>query len=162
MERNTMATTFTIAAFAALFALPPAAVAARPASNVPGAEAYQTMVSLIVDSGVNGVGGNSSDPVSAERRLVIEFVSVMILVLPGQRPQVSLVGQVNGGSVTYAVPLTLVGTTAGFDEYRATHQVRLYHDGNGSVGPGIQCGRVGSVSGPATCTAAISGYLIAK
>ena len=162
MQRKTITSTLTTAAFAALVALQPAGVAAKPPSNVPGAEAYQTMVSLTVGNGANGTNAFSNDPVPADRRLVIEFVSVQMLVPPGQKPQLFLVGLVNGAGMPYHLPLTLVGTTPGFDEYRATQQVRVYNDGNGSNGPGIMCSRDRIFAGAASCTATISGYLIGK
>jgi hypothetical protein len=162
MQRKTITSTLTIAAFAALVGLQPAGVAAKPPSNVPGAEPYQTMVSLTVGNGQNGADAYSSDPVPADRRLVVEFVSVWMLVPPGQKPLLSLIGSVNGAGMPYTLPLTFVGTTAYGDEYRATHQVRVYHDGNGSNGPGIACARNAIFAGPAPCGATISGYLIGK
>lgn len=151
-----------ITAFAALAALQPAGVAAKPPSTMPGAEPYQTMVSLTVGNGANGTNAFSGDPVAADRRLVVEFVSVSMFVPPGQKPQLFLIGLVNGAGMPYNLPLTFVGTTAGFDEYRATHQVRVYHDGNGLNGPGITCNRDDIFLGAASCSATISGYLIGK
>lgn len=162
MQRKTITSTLMIAAFASIAALQPAGVAAKPPSNVPGAEPYQTMVSLTVGNGSNGTNAYSSDPVPADRRLVIEFVSVWMLVPPGQKPMLSLTGSVNGAGMPFILPLTFVGTTTYGDEYRATHQVRVYHDGNGSNGPGITCSRDAIFQGPASCSATISGYLIGK
>jgi hypothetical protein len=162
MQRKTITSTLTIAAFASLAAFQPAGVAAKPPSNVPGAEPYQTMVSLTVGDTMNGTNAFSGDPVAADRRLVIEFVSVSMLVPPGQKPQFFLIGSVNGAGMPYNLPLTFVGRTGSFDEYRATQQVRVYHDGNGSNGPGIMCSRDVTLQGPAPCSATISGYLIGK
>jgi hypothetical protein len=162
MQRKSITWTFMMATFASLAALQSAGVAAKPPSNVPGAEAYQTVVSVNVGNGSNGSDGYSSDPVPADRRLVVEFVSVWMLVPPNQKPMLSLIGTVNGAGMPYVLPLTLVGKTALGDEYRATQQVRVYHDGNGVNGPGIACFRDVIFQGPAPCTATISGYLIGK
>lgn len=162
MRRILMPSTSMIAAIAALIALQPTPAGAKPPSNVPGAEPYQTMVSQNLPSGSNGSNVWSVDPVPADRRLVIEFVSVRMFVPTGQKPLLSLMGVVNGAGMPFALPLTYVGTTVIGDEYRGTHQVRVYHDGNGTGGPGIDCLRDVRDQGPATCSAFISGYLIGK
>ena len=162
MECKTLSSTLVIAAVAALAASQPAGAAAKSPSAVPGADAYQTAVTVVVNAGASGSTGNSVDPVPADRRLVMEFVSVMALVPTGQKPRVELIGLVDGAGLPFAIPLTFVGQFVnGFDEYRSTQQVRVYHDGNGSNGPRIVCSR-NLLTGPATCNAWISGYLIGK
>ena len=158
--RDNLVAPAVLAVFAVLVALQAAGVAARPPANVPGAEPYQTTVSVTVGNGANGTNGFSTLPVPADRRLVIEFVSVWMLVPPGQKPNLDLIGQVNGTGLPFRIPLNFVGTTSFGDEYRATQQVRVYHDGNGSNGPGILCSRDIIFQGPAPCSATISGYLV--
>ncbi len=161
MQPKTILSTLMIAGFASLAALQPAAVAAKPPSTVPGAEPYQATVTVQVNAPNSGVVGNGGAPVPADRRLVMEFVSVAVLVPPGQTALVSLYGLVNGAGLPFTIPVTFVGTTASYDEYRGTHQVRVYHDGNGVNGPGVGCLR-SAPSGFASCSVTISGYLIGK
>lgn len=63
----------------------------------------------------------------------------------------------------FQLPLTYhgPGTYGDGDEYRVAMMVRLYGDGNGVNGPGVEC--LKSFFGPASsCTVDISGYLIEK
>lgn len=125
----------------------------------PGTEPYATTFVINVVSG-SGANGYSSDPVPANRRLVIEFVSVSTILDTGQTPLFSLQDSIAGISNAYVLPLTLVSSGSGGDLYRATQLVRLYHDGNGASGPGAQCSRNQNAFSSFSCTVTISGYLI--
>lgn len=163
MLRNCTSSLSTIAAIALAIAMPVTQAVAKPPSNVPGAEPYQTYVAVSLEGGSTGANAFSTDPVPADRRLVIEFVSVQTIVPAGQHASVDLIGVVAGAGMPFDLPLAFVGVTSPYgDEHRGTHQVRVYHDGNGANGPGIFCRRTAIFQGSVTCTARISGYLIGK
>ena len=127
----------------------------------PGSEPYATTFSISVISG-NGANGYSPDPVPVDRRLVIEFVSVRMIVQPSEKPLFALDDVINGISHAYLLPMTFAGSYGIGDEYRVTQTVKLYHDGNGANGPGAQCSRDQNSFAPMECTVTISGYLIPK
>jgi hypothetical protein len=94
---------------------------------------------------------------------VIEYVSVVVLAQPGERPYVHLNDNVNGHSRAYWVPLTLTdSSTTGAEVYRSSQQVKLYFDGTGIGGPGAQCSRNTATFTPLSCGLTISGYLVDK
>lgn len=143
-------------------ALHSAAAAARPPSNVPGAEPYQTRVTIVIPD-VDNLGATSAPvPVPADRRLVIESVSARLLIGIGDNAILTIYGNVNGAQSNFYVPLSLSARSAGFDDYRGTHLMRIYHDGDGVRGPVVQCVRYTSGTGEAYCEVTISGYLIGK
>lgn len=128
----------------------------------PGREPYSTNFAVTLTSG-SGTNGFSADPVPSNKRLVIEFVSVRIIISPNETPLFALNDSVNGASRAYLIPMTLAGSSnAGNNDYRATQLVRLYHDGNGVNGPGAQCSRSVNTFTPLTCDITLSGYLIDK
>jgi hypothetical protein len=127
----------------------------------PGGEPYSTLFSITLTSG-SGTNGFSPDPVPANRRLVIEFVSVRVIVSPPDKPRFALQDSVNGTANPYILPLQLASTGTFGEEYRATQLVKLYHDGNGANGPGADCAREQNSFNPMTCTVVISGYLMPK
>ncbi len=127
----------------------------------PGTEPYSTLFTISVVSG-SGVVASSPDPVPANRRLVIEFVSVQILLQPGEKPLFTLNDSINGTSHPYLLPMAFIESGTHGDIYRSTQLVKLYHDGNGSSGPGAQCGRNQNSFAPMECSIAISGYLIPR
>lgn len=143
-------------------ALLPGPVGAKPPSNVAGGEAYQTNFQQTIDAGSNGGNFFSMDPVPADRRLVVEFVSVTMIVPTGQKPIFALEGRIGGYGLPYLIPLTYEGPASIGDLYRATAMVRVYHDGNGTNGPGALCSRDIRDQGPASCSITLSGYLIGK
>jgi len=128
-----------------------------PAGNEP----YATTFTISVASG-SGANGASPDPVPADRRLVVEFVSVSEIVQPSEEPLFSLEDSINGMSHAYVLPMTFVGSYGVGDQYRVTQMVKLYHDGNGVNGPGAQCSRDQNSFAPFQCSITISGYLIPK
>ncbi len=141
----------------------PIATSAKPPASTPGSEPYQTTVYGTFGSGGSPYGGQffGPDPIPANRRLVIEFVSASITVPTGSDPLLTLHSLVGGRSSPFILPLTYIGPAANGDEYRVTMMVRLYVDGNGVNGPEVEC--LKSVSGPgSSCTVDISGYLIEK
>jgi hypothetical protein len=127
----------------------------------PGTEAYSTIFSISVVSG-NGSNGFSPDPIPANRRLVIEFVSVSMILQPGEKPLFTLDDSVGGASHPFWLPLEFVGSGSVGDQYRTTQLVKLYFDGNGVNGPGASCGREQNSFAPMQCTIAISGFLIPR
>jgi hypothetical protein len=100
--------------------------------------------------------------VPANRILVIEFVSIRAILQPGQTPLIALQDAVNGVSNPFLLPMTLHGPVSIGTEWRATQLVKLYHEGNGANGPGLQCSRDQNSFTPMECTIAVSGYLIPK
>jgi hypothetical protein len=163
MSRKCTSSMSTIAAIAVAVAMPVTHAAAKPPSTVPGAEPYQTYVGANISDGSTVANVFSTDPVPADRRLVIEFVSVHMIVPAGQHPRIEVIGLVDGAGMPFDLPLAFVGATPPYgDAYRGTHQVRVYHDGNGVNGPGIFCHRNAAFQGSGICSASISGYLIGK
>lgn len=162
MSRMTIVRTFALAMASAWLASLPVGAHAKPQSNVPGGEPYQTFFWETIDPGSNGSNFFSPDPIPADRRLVIEFVSVRFIVPVGDTPMFALQASVGGGGLSYLIPLTFIGTASGRDEYRATMMVRLYSDGNGMNGPGADCSRALRDVGAASCSVTLSGYLIGK
>jgi hypothetical protein len=162
VSRNLALSACMLAAVGALTASRPADVAAKPPSNVPGAEPYQTSVIGTIASWNNGGGGTSTDPIPADRRLVIEYVTVSATVQADAKPSVAINGLVGGAGIGFLVPLWLESGTSVGDTYRGAQLLRVYVDGNGINGPSIQCVR--DVAGPsaASCQATVSGYLIGK
>lgn len=141
-------------------ALHSVAAEAKPPSNVPGAEPYQTTVKIVVPDTYNVVAADAPVPVPADRRLVVESVSVRFLIGIGDNAIVAIYGNIGGAQSIFYVPLTLGSTSAGYDDYRGTHMMRIYHDGDGVRGPQVQCVRYTSGTGQAYCDVTISGYLI--
>jgi hypothetical protein len=131
----------------------------RPAAVVP----YSTSFDVNVASGT-GTNGYSADAVPANKRLVIEFVSVVVTSQPGDKPSLHLQDSVNGFSRPYWIPLTLTDPAgvAPVDVYRSTQLVKLYHDGNGANGPGAQCMRNSNGFTLTSCHVTVTGYLIDK
>ena len=127
----------------------------------PGTEAYSTLFSISVVSG-SGSNGFSTDPIPANRRLVIEFVSVSMILQPGEKPLFSLQDSVGGVSNPFWLPLAFVGSGSVGDQYRTTQLVKLYVDGNGVNGPGAFCSRDQNSFAAMQCTIVISGYLIPR
>ena len=127
----------------------------------PGTEAYSTLFTISVVSG-SGTNGFSPDPIPANRRLVIEFVSVSVILQPGEDPRFTLDDSIGGVSHPFWLPLELVGSFSIGDQYRTTQLVKLYVDGNGVNGPGASCARDQNSFAPMECTVAISGYLIPR
>lgn len=126
-----------------------------------GHEPYHTNFAITVTG--NSANGFSPDAVPANKRLVVEFISVRVFVQPGEAPRFNLYDALPGASLIYGVPLTFFGSFSAADEYQATQSVRLYHDGNGSHGPQALCGRHQILSNsPTVCDITISGYLINK
>lgn len=162
MSRNLALSACMLAAVGALTASRAADVAAKPPSNVPGAEPYQTSVYGTIASWNNGGGGTSTDPIPADRRLVIEYVTVSATVQAGAKPSVAINGQVAGSSLGHLLPLWLESVTLAGDTYRGAQLLRVYVEGNGINGPSIQCVRDVQHSSVASCQATVSGYLIGK
>ena len=160
MYRRILSATVLVAATATLF-FAPQRVAAQTKQAVPGSEPYSTLFNITITSG-NGTIANSPNPVPANRRLVIEFVSIRVIVTPGEQPRFALQDSVNGASIPYILPLALAATGSYGEEWRTTQLVKLYHDGNGVNGPGADCGREQNSFSQLTCSIAISGYMIAK
>lgn len=162
MSRNLALSACMLAVVGALTSSIPADVAAKPPSNAPGAEPYQTFVIGTIDPGYNGGGGYSTDVIPADRRLVVEYVSVSATVQPGAKPSVAINGLVGGTGIGFLVPLSLESRTPVGDTYRGAQLLRVYVDGNGVNGLIIHCIR--DIQGPslASCEAAVSGYLIGK
>ena len=130
----------------------------RAARDIP----YATNFSFTVPG--NSIGLHSPDAIPLNKRLVIEFVSVSVMAQSGDKPVLFLSDLVNGAGRNYWIPLTLVDAAApgGMEVYRASQLVKLYHDGDGVSGPGVQCGRYYSTFAPVTCSFTISGYLVDK
>lgn len=140
------------------FGAGPAAAQGRAARDLP----YATSFSINVSSG-SGANAYSPDPVPANKRLIIEFVSVSFTVPPGEKPELFLNDSVNGFSRAYWIPLAMVDTAnSGMETYRASQLVKLSHDGNGTSGPGAQIHRNVNSWGPMSSHITISGYLIDK
>lgn len=135
---------------------------AKPPSTVPGAEPYQTSMNGGIAPYNNGGGATSRVPIPADRRLVIEYVSVSVIVQAGQKPSLGVVGVALGAAIPYLIPLALEASTPNGDVYRGSQLVRLYVDGDGQNGPQVQCVRDVAGPSPAFCDAAVSGYLIGK
>ena len=127
----------------------------------PGTEAYSTIFSVTVNSG-NGTNFFSPDVIPANRRLVIEFVSVSEILQPGEKPLFTLDDSVAGVSHPFYLPLQFSGSGSVGDQYRTTQLVKLYFDGNGASGPGATCGREQNSFAFMQCTIVISGYLIPR
>ncbi|HEU5468782.1 MAG TPA: hypothetical protein VFU77_05705 [Steroidobacteraceae bacterium] len=166
MQRLIVPLTSLIAAIVILVSGPPRAEAqARPTPvrevQPPGSEPYSTLFSITLSSG-SGTNGFSPDAVPANRRLVIEFVSVRVVISPPEKPRFALQDSIGGTSHPYILPLALASTGTFGEEYRATQLVKLYHDGNGANGPGADCAREQNSFNTMTCTVVISGYLIPK
>jgi hypothetical protein len=166
MDRRIVSMMLIIAACAPLISSPQRAeaqVRPTPVREVmpPGSEPYSTLFSITLTSG-SGTGGYSPDPVPANRRLVIEFVSVRVIVSPPETPRFALQDSNAGGARPYILPLTLATTGTFGEEYRTTQLVKLYHDGDGVNGPGAECAREQNSFNMMTCTIVISGYLIPK
>ena len=147
---------FALAAACIIAALPlTAAAQGRTARDVP----YSTSFSVTLSSG-SGTNGFSPDAVPANKRLVVEFVSVYVQATPGEKPAVYLQDSVNGAARAYWVPLTLTETTpSGWEIYRSTQMVKLYVDGNGSNGPALQCSRGANSFSTQQCSVTLTGYL---
>lgn len=162
MSRKHILPICVMALLGASILLQPWPVEAKQPSTVPGAEPYQTTMNGGIAPYSNGGGATSRVPIPADRRLVIEYVSVSVLVQAGQKPSLGVVGAVAGAAIPYLIPLALEASTLNGDVYRGTQLVRLYVDGDGLNGPQVQCVR--DVAGPsqAYCDAAVSGYLIGK
>lgn len=123
---------------------------------------YATTVGINLSSG-SGANAYSTDVVPTGKRLVIEYVSVIVTAQPGERPYVYLNDNVNGHARAYWFPLTLTDpSTTSVEVYRGSQQVKLYFDGTGFSGPGGQCSRNISTFTPLSCTLTISGYLVDK
>jgi hypothetical protein len=139
----------------------PVEAQSRPVSGreVP----YSTRIDINFQNGT-GAGGYSTDVIPSNKRLVMEFVSVVVSVPPGDKPLLHVSDVVNGYGRPYWIPLTLTDpASAGggaFDVYRATQLVKLYHEGNGVGGPGAQCIRNHNGFGPISCHVTVSGYLV--
>lgn len=146
----------------ALLAGLPIAAGGKPPTDVPGGEAYQTHFAQVILSTSNGSNFFSPDPIPADRRLVIEFVTVRFLVPHGDTPMFGIQTDLGGRGMDFLIPLTFARTGPLGDEYFATMMVRLYYDGDGASGPAASCSRVIRGSGDASCTVQISGYLIGK
>lgn len=82
---------YVLATVAALVAMDPARVAAKPPSGAPGAEPYRSMTILGPYHG--SVGDWSAVPIPADRRLVIEYVDVRTTVPIGELPLVTVYGR---------------------------------------------------------------------
>ena len=160
MYGRILSATLMMAATAAL-ALAPQRAAAQTKQTVPGSEPYSTLFNITITSGA-GANGFSTNPVPANRRLVIEFISVRVIVTPPDKPRFALQDAVNGTANPYTLPLELASTGTFGEEYRSAQLVRLYHDGNGVNGPGADCAREQNSFSQMTCSIAISGYLIPK
>jgi hypothetical protein len=127
----------------------------------PGSAPYATTFTISVPSG-SGANGFSPDPIPADRRLVIEFVSASVILQPSEKPLFSLDDSIGGVSHTYVLPVTFVQSYGIGDLYRVTQMVKLYYDGNGVSGPSAQCSRDQNSFAPLECSVTISGYLIPK
>jgi hypothetical protein len=127
----------------------------------PGSTPYATTFFITLTSG-SGANGFSPDAVPADKRLVIEFVSISVLLAdPSEGPPIfALQDSINGTHHNYLLDLKPVASGSG--EYRTTQMVKLYHDGNGVNGPGAQCSRRQNSWMRMECTITISGYLINK
>jgi len=167
MKPKTLLVSVLLLAVGALAALSPEPVEAQaraaPVREVapPGHEPYSTNFAITLTSG-SGTNGFSPDPVPANKRLVIEFVSVRIMIQPNETALFALDDSIKGVGHAYLIPLTFAGSFSGGNEYRATQLVKLYHDGNGANGPGAQCGRTANAFTPLSCDITLSGYLIDK
>jgi hypothetical protein len=122
---------------------------------------YATNFAINVNSG-NGATATSPDAVPLNKRLVIEFVSVMVSSAAGEKPSFFLYDSVNGAGRFYWIPLTLTDPSSGAGVYRASELVRLSHDGNGVDGPGAACTRNANSFSAMTCSITLSGYLVDK
>ncbi len=142
--------------------LPSSPAEARPPSAVPGEEAYQTSMNGSIGGYSNGGSVISHDPIPADRRLVIEFVSVTMIVQPGQKPSVYMYGSVMGTGLPYRIPLALDASGSYGEIYRGTQSLRLYVDGDGRYGPQMQCSVEVAVGTPVGCSANVSGYLVGR
>lgn len=166
MKRKTRLVSVLALALGALAAMSPQAVQAqaRPATSTrevapPGHEPYATSFGVTVTNLNNSVNGYSPDPVPLNKRLVIEFVSVLVNGPAADNPGLALQDSVNGASRFYRIPLTPV---AGGHGFAATQLVKLYHDGNGVNGPGAFCLRDFPSLPAQVCSISLSGYLIDK
>ena len=160
MQRSRLLSSLVLAAASLAAALPaPADAQGRPSSRETP---YATTFSINVTSG-SGASAHAPDVVPIGKRLVIEYVSVIVFAQPGERPYVHLNDNVNGHSRAYWVPLTLTDpSTTSAEVYRSSQQVKLYFDGTGIGGPGGQCSRNIATFTPLSCGLTISGYLIDK
>lgn len=134
---------------------PGTAVAQNRNRDVP----YTTYISVVVNN-ANAGFGVSPDVIPANKRLVIEYVSVSASgTQNGDVPSVWLQDLVAGASRTYWIPLALhpgpVGT------YRGSQPVKLYVDGDGRSGPVANCGK-SFLAGSVSCSITLSGYLTDK
>jgi hypothetical protein len=127
----------------------------------PGTEAYSTIFSITVTGG-SGTNFFSPDVIPANRRLVIEFVSVSEILQPGEKPLFTLDDSLGGASHPFYLPLQFSGSGSVGDQYRATQLVKYYFDGNGVSGPGATCGREQNSFNFMECTVVLSGYLIPR
>lgn len=164
--RRTIVSTISSALVGAFLLSSPAPAEAQRATPTrevapPGSEPYSTLFSISVVSG-NGSNGFSTDPVPADRTLVIEFVSIRAILQPTQTPLIALQDSINGAARPYLMPMTLHGPVSIGTEWRVTQLVKLYHEGNGVNGPGAQCAREQNAFAPMECTIVISGYLIPR
>lgn len=163
MTAKPLRSTLTVAAIGVALGLPPVACA-KPPSNVPGAEPYQSQGYLNDINSGSVVGDSAPLAVPADRRLVVEFVYASVVVPRGNLPYFEIGGVADNHWGQFLIPLTLVYSTATVDVYRGTQMVRVYHDGDGTRGPAVTCanGAVGSTTGTGSCSYSIAGYLIAK
>ena len=166
MYRQIISSVYLVALAGALVLVTPERAEAQraiPTHEVapPGSVPYSTNFSITVPSG-SGANGFSPDPIPANKRLVIEFVSVSAIVQPTEAPLFSLQDGINGSSHSYVLALAFTASTGIGDEYRATQLVKLYQDGNGVNGPGATCARRQNSFSPMQCDITISGYLIDK
>lgn len=159
MPGRSTCSAYVLAAVAAFAAMAPASVAAKPPSDVPGAEPYLSMTILGPYHG--SVGDWSAVPIPADRRLVIEYVGVRTTVPVGELPLVAVYGRTLATWAPIIVPLTLAHRGSFYDDYRGNERVRLYFEGDGLHGPNFTCSSTGG-SNLSYCDVTISGYLIGK
>ena len=146
------------AALAAWWAGPAAAQGRGATRDIP----YATNFAITVGQGNGSVGLFSPDPVPANKRLVIEFVSVTAIGQAGEKPSLFLNDLVSGAGRLYWIALA-PDPAGGPNVYRGSQLVKLYHDGDGASGPGASCGRnPSSFTTTMMCSVTISGYLIDK
>ena len=146
-------------AVAAFTGVSPAQAQGRAGRDIP----YATTFAITVAAGRNVVGQFSPDPVPADKRLVIEFVSIAAFAQGGERPSVFLNDLVGGAGRLYWIALTQPDPVGDPNVWRTGQLLKLYHDGNGVNGPGASCGRgLSSTTTTLTCSYTISGYLVDK
>jgi len=111
----------------------------------------------------SGAIGNSAlvtlTTVPANKRLVIEYVSLSASVPTGQKVTGTVTTALQSGFATFAVTVAPQGSDGFKDYYAASQLVRIYADPGSDVS--AECVRVPPLgTGTGTCSFAISGYFV--